>query len=176
MSLFGKSPPSSQHSLESFKAQILSSSCKILESRKLLSPWQNISHLTKSINHLSSKTCSWPVEQPKHMEIPNQVKSEFGSDQVIWFSRNQRFCILLKLQEIQFPKLLLAEADHYLWSPLVSLPSTEIYHYLSPSSVSPLQSHKSTISFPPSHPVALLSILIAKNLHSVFPKLDLLSM
>ena len=168
MSLFGKSPPSSQHSLESFKAQILSSSCKILESRKLLSPWQNISHLTKSINHLSSKTCSWPVEQPKHMEIPNQVKSEFGSDQVIWFSRNQRFCILLKLQEIQFPKLLLAEADHYLWSPLyrnlplslplVSLPST--------------QSHKSTISFPPSHPVALLSILIAKNLHSVFSKLS----
>ena len=68
MSLFGKSLPSLQHSLESFKAQILSSSCKILESRKLLSPWQNISHLTKSINHLSSKTCSLPVEQPKHME------------------------------------------------------------------------------------------------------------
>ena len=39
-----------------------------------------------------------------------------------------------------------------------------------PSSASPLQSHKSTISFPPSHPVALLSILIAKNLHSVFPQ------
>ena len=38
--------------------------------------------------------------------------------------------------------------------PLVSFPSTE--------------SHKSTISFPPSHPVALISILIAKNLHSGF--------
>ena len=93
-------------------------------------------HLPRHVHYPLSNQNIW---RPRHMEIPNQVKSEFGSDQVIWFSRNQRFCILLKLQEIQFPKLLLAEADHYLWSPLVSLPSTEIYHYLSPSSVSPLQ-------------------------------------
>ena len=177
MSLFGKAPL-----LRNIVWRVL----KLKYCRQAARYWNQesswaldkISHTSQSPSttylprHVHYPLSNQNIWRPRHMEIPNQVKSEFGSDQVIWFSRNQRFCILLKLQEIQFPKLLLAEADHYLWSPLyrnlplslplVSLPST--------------QSHKSTISFPPSHPVALLSILIAKNLHSVFPKLDLLSM
>ena len=182
MSLFGKSPPSSQHSLESFKAQILSSSCKILESRKLLSPWQNISHLTKSINHLSSKTCSLPVEQPKHMETKTYGDPKSGQiriwqrpshlilpkSEVLHFAETARDPISETAPRRSRPLSLVPPRQPPLYRnlplslPLVSFPSTE--------------SHKSTISFPPSHPVALISILIAKNLHSVFPKLDLLSM
>ena len=176
MSLFGKAPL-----LRNIVWRVL----KLKYCRQAARYWnQESSWALDKISHTSQSPSTTYLPRHVHDQLSNQNiwRSQIRSNQNLAATKSfdspeiKRFCILLKLQDIQFPKLFLAEADHYLWSPLVSLPSTEIYHYLSPSSASPLLRaiKVQSASLPP---IQLLSYPYSsqKTYIPVFPKLGLSS-